>query len=452
MAAVRSATQDLAAFASSLTFERIPAEVRTRTRNLAFDAIASGLAGCTADEVAQIDALARSLGSSTEATVIGSRPASLAGAALLNGYLITAATVCDVHRPSLFHVTPEVVPPALSLAERTGASGADLITALTAGLEVATRIASGINYPAFRARGWHSPGVIGPFGGAASAGRLIRLDPERLKNAFGLAGSQAAGTFAHWGTPTIKFHQGRGALAGTLAVLLAESGFEGAADILQSEDGGLLSAYTDGGDPAAMVNRLGQDWQLMTISMRRWPVASSVQSMVTALFAALERTGTDAPGVDGVQVRLSDAPYRMHGELGWDSTFRARLSARYVTSVIIQDRTCWLDQFSPARIADPALDDFAKSHVQVELDEELPRDSASVCLTLSDGREVVERCDVALGDAANPLSFEDIAGKFQEAAHGRLDAGATDRLIALFEGLESVDDVRGPLTDLRIAT
>lgn len=447
--ATRSVTDELASFASSLTHERIPAEVRTRVRNLAFDAIASGLAGGTATEVVQVETIARSLGSAADATVIGSRPASWGGAAFLNGYLITAATVCDVHRPTLFHVTPEVLPPALVLAERGGASGSDLITALAAGLEVATRIASGINYTAFRARGWHSPGVIGPFGGAAGAGRLMRLDPVRMRNALGLAGSQAAGTFAHWGTPTIKFHQARGAFAGTLSALLAESGFEGAADILQADDGGLVNTYTDDGDPGSMVDQLGQNWQLMTISMRRWPVASSLQSMATALFSALARADAPASGIEGVRVRLSETPYRLHGELGFDSTFRARLSARYVTSVIVRDRACWLDQFSPARIADPALADFAGHHVQVEPDEELPRDSASVAITLSDGQEVVERCDSPLGDAANPLSFDDIADKFREAARGRLDAQPAARLISLFERLESVDDVRGPLLDLR---
>ena len=48
---------------------------------------------------------------------------SLAGTTLLNGYLITAVTVCDVHRPTLYHTTPQVISPALAIAERDGASG-----------------------------------------------------------------------------------------------------------------------------------------------------------------------------------------------------------------------------------------------------------------------------------------------------------------------------------------
>ena len=51
----------------------------------------------------------------------GSAAISL-GATMLNGFLITAVTMCDTHRSTLTHVTPEVMPPALAIAERDGAS------------------------------------------------------------------------------------------------------------------------------------------------------------------------------------------------------------------------------------------------------------------------------------------------------------------------------------------
>src|SRR5262249_56033112 len=86
-----------------------------------------------------------------------------------------------------------------------------------AGCEVTTRMGLGLDYPAFRARGWHGPGIIGPFGAAAAVGSLLKFDADTMARSFGLAGSQAAGTFAAWGTPTVKFHQCRGAISGLLA-------------------------------------------------------------------------------------------------------------------------------------------------------------------------------------------------------------------------------------------
>src|SRR5690606_7263165 len=148
-----------------------------------------------------------------------------AGATLLNGYLVTAVTMCDVHRTTLTHITPEVVPPAPAIAERDGLSGRELVAALAAGFETMTRIGLGWDVAAAGARGWHSPGGRGAFGAAAAVGRLLGFDPDTMASAFGLAGSQAAGTFAAWGTPTVKFHQCRGALSGLMAALLAQQRF-----------------------------------------------------------------------------------------------------------------------------------------------------------------------------------------------------------------------------------
>src|SRR5580700_3395554 len=211
------ATRALAKFASTLTYDAIPQRVRDHCKNLLLDALACAVAGRLGEETGQVAALASGLAQSGESSVIGGEPSSLAGATLLNAYLVTAVTMCDVHRETMTHVTPEVMPPALAIAERDGLNGRALLAALAAGCEVTTRVGIGTDYPKFRARGWHGPGIFGPFGAAAAVGSLLKFDADTMARAFGLAGSQAAGTFAAWGTPTVKFHQCRGALSGLMA-------------------------------------------------------------------------------------------------------------------------------------------------------------------------------------------------------------------------------------------
>jgi len=111
-------TQVLAEFAAGLTYDAIPAAAREHCKNLLMDALACALAGHKGEETGQVEALAGALAQSQETSVIGAGRLSLAGASLLNGYLVTAVTMCDVHRPTLTHITPEVVPPALAIAER----------------------------------------------------------------------------------------------------------------------------------------------------------------------------------------------------------------------------------------------------------------------------------------------------------------------------------------------
>ena len=116
-------TETLARFAASLTLDAIPARTQRATKALLLDALACALAGHQGEETVEMAALASALAQSNESSIIGGGHLSLAGATLLNGYLITAVTMCDTHRATLTHITPEVVPPALAIAERDDASG-----------------------------------------------------------------------------------------------------------------------------------------------------------------------------------------------------------------------------------------------------------------------------------------------------------------------------------------
>src|SRR3954466_983822 len=169
-------TAALAQFASALKYEDIPQRTRDYAKNILLDTLACAVAGHQGEETHQLAALASGIAQSTESSVIGGDRLSLAGATMLNGYLITAVTMCDIHRSTLTHVTPEVVPPALAIAERDNLSGRDLLVALAAGFEVTTRIGVGSDWPVMRAKGWHGPGVLEPFGGAAAVGRLRGFD------------------------------------------------------------------------------------------------------------------------------------------------------------------------------------------------------------------------------------------------------------------------------------
>jgi 2-methylcitrate dehydratase PrpD len=439
-------TKELAGFIAGLSIGDIPPQTREHVKDYILDALASALAGQQGDEVKQIYALASALGSSQEASVIGGARLSLAGATMLNAYLVTAVTVCDVHRPTLYHTTPEVVPPALAIAERDALSGADLLLAVAAGLETSVRIALATNYPAFRARGWHSPGVVGPFGGAAALGKLLKLDATQQINAFGLAGSQSAGTFAHWGTPTIKFHQCRGALSGLMAGLLAQQGFRACAEILAHPDGGIFNAYSDGGKPETVVAELGTRWMLEDIALRIWPAASSIQTAMTGLLALIEKHDLRPDNVAKIRVGLSKAVYDMHGTLPWNDKFKALLSAPYVISIMLHDRRCWLEQFEPSRYLDAQVDRFTRERVEVVTDADLRGTAAFVEVRTTAGAKLHDRRECAKGDPDDRLKRAEIEQKLRTAARDLVTDSQVDRIIAAVDRLERLHSVR-ELTD-----
>lgn len=434
-------TGQLANFVAATDLADLPKNTRERARIILIDTVASALMGGHSTEAAMIEQLATATAGRGDSPVVGRSSLAKIGAVLLNGYLITAVTACDVHRPTLCHVTPEVFPPAVAVATERGASGADFLLAFALGLETTIRVGLGSDYPAFRARGWHSPGVWGPFGAAAAAGRLLGLDGRQLRNAFGLAGSQAAGTFAHWGTPTIKFHQARGALSGYLAATLASTGFEAAADVLTTPDGGIYHAYADGGKPDVVLDGLGDHWELEHLSLRPWPLASSLQSVATALMHLVATEGASTATVTRARVGLSPNVYDMHGTLPWDDGFRALLSAPYVTAVILADGTCGLGQFTPQRLADRELDRFTREKVEVVADDTVTGTGAAVDLDLIGGRRVHDRRAVPRGDEADPLSLADVRAKLLAAADGVLPSGRAEDMASRLEQIEDLPRV-----------
>ena len=437
------ATAALAEFAAGLQIGDVPPDAREATKMLLLDALACALAGHRGEETAQMTGMAASLAQSGENTVIGGGRLSLAGATLLNGYLITAVTMCDVHRPTLTHITPEVVPPALAIAERDRVPGGELLAALAAGLETTARIGLGLDYPEFRRRGWHGPGVIGPFGAAAAVGRLRRFDGDCMARAFGLAGSQSAGTFAAWGTPTVKWHQCRAALSGLMAALLAEQDFIATREFLTARDGGLYGTWAGGGTPEMATRDLGGRWELQQVSLRLWPAATALQEVLTALSALTGRGGVAFEDIARVEIALSRTPFDMHGGFGtYKAKFEALLSAHYVAAVFLRDGTLTLDQFEPACYDDPELRAFAAERVEVRPEPGLAPGEAAVEITMRNGETLTGRCDHPLGTPENPLSWAQVADKFRSCATQALPDGRIEEVAAMVADLEALADAR----------
>ena len=448
----KNITFDLANFASNLTYKKIPKEVTDFTKLLIMDALACALAGENSEETTKLRTLATSIALSKESSVIGGRKLSLAGSVLLNSYLITAVTMCDTHRETLTHIMPEILPAALAIAELDHKNGSELITAVAIGCEVACRIGIGLDYPAFRARGWHGPGVTGPFGAAAAVANLRKFKAEKMTLAFGLAGSQAAGTFAAWGTPTVKFHQCRGSLSGVMAALLAEDNFAASKEILTAKDGGLFNTYSNGGKPKRVVKGLGVRWEFQQIALRMWPAATGLQGLVTALTNLVKENEFSFDKIKTVKVKLSETQYKMHGVFAnYEAKFQALLSAHYTSAVVLRDRELTLAQFEPKCYNNSVLRNFAAKKVIVGYDPVLTGQQCAITLEIKDGSILSCQTDHPLGAPENPVSFPEVEEKFRIYASEKLPKRRINRIITTINELEKLDDTRRLMDMLRIA-
>ncbi len=142
----------------------------------------------------------------------------------------------DVHLAMQGHPGVAVIPAAWALALAEGRDGAALIRAIVGGFEIACRVGLLVG-PSHYARGWHATGTVGTFGAMAASVLLLGLDEDRIAHGFGIAGTQAAGLKAVFGTMSKPLHAGRAAANGLTAARLAARGFTSHPDILGAAQG-----------------------------------------------------------------------------------------------------------------------------------------------------------------------------------------------------------------------
>src|SRR6185312_515543 len=118
-------------------------------------------------------------------------------------------------------------------------------------------------------RHFHTTGTAGTVAAAAAAGRLLSLSAAQMVDAFGSAGTQAAGLweFLRDGADSKPLHAGKAAANGLMSAYLARDGFTGAHEILAGAQG-MGAGMSADADPARLTERLGSRWALAETSFK----------------------------------------------------------------------------------------------------------------------------------------------------------------------------------------
>jgi hypothetical protein len=112
----------------------------------------------------------------------------------------------------------------------------DRAAATAVGYRVAELVADALG-PGHVEIGWCVAATAGTIGATAAAGRLLGLDEVALRNALGLAATQAAGLNAARDTNAGPLQLGKAAANAVEAALLAADGFTSAAEPLEGRRG-----------------------------------------------------------------------------------------------------------------------------------------------------------------------------------------------------------------------
>src|SRR5215470_9388519 len=245
-----SATEELAAFAVGITYDKLPATVIERLKTCVLDALGCCIFGVTLPWTRMLIDLVREEGSNRQTRIVGTDlKASVAQAVLIGATAGHGFEMDDIHATAHLHAGSLALPAGLALAEQQGSiDGKSFIAGLAAGCEVGLRVSLAATGKLFM-RGHHFQGACGPFVAAATGVNLLKLKGEAAQHALGIAGSFGAGLMAaQEGAMSKRLHCGRAAQAGVLGAELAARGFTGIPDVLEASYGGFLSTFSGAPD------------------------------------------------------------------------------------------------------------------------------------------------------------------------------------------------------------
>ena len=317
------------------------------------------------------------------------------------------------------------------------------VRAVALGYDIGPRVTMCLGVPALsREAHKSSHSIAGVFGAAAAAGCASALDVRQMRWLIDYTAQQSSG-IAAWQRDSDHIEKafvfgGMPARSGVTSALLVRSGWTGIDDILSGPDNFIL-ANAPNADPARLIEKLGERYEIIRTNIKKWSVGSPIQAPLDALEILLKRRPFDAEQVRSVSVRLGvrEASVVNNRDI-------PDICLQHMVAVMLIDGTVsFLAAHDVARMRDPAV---LRQRAKVELvpDQELERRvrEAIVSVTLTDGAVLDEHVRNVRGTADNPMPREEVVAKCRDLLVPVLGRTQSAQLIDRVLELERVGNIR----------
>lgn len=449
--------RELAEFLTRTSVTDLPPQAVEYAAMLIASTVASAAMGSGLASSAIIRSLARERGGTPDASPWFERGVKLpvAEAAQVNAVMSDAAASDDSDLRNIVHAGTTLVATALAIAERTGARGEDVLTAIVLGYEAAGRIGEAIT-PGFRPSGFHGC-LVAIFGGAVAAGRLLQLDSARLAQAIALSATSIGGLMAAANTSTAReYHAGLAAMLGIHAALAAQGGYQAEEGILETRRG-FFEVYggTDGRTASAGVtHELGLSWDIMTdMAIKLVPGGHPYHALAEAAANAAKEGDILPEMVESITVSRPGFT-ALTGPLHPTDLIGMAHSPAYFLAAGAADRNFSWIHATAEKISDPVIHELIdKIQVGIPPTDNVPRyrQGATVTIRTNDGRISTSTVFEPKGAASGGIGWGDVDTKYRTLVPR---AGVTERQVeaslAIIHDFRAVDHVSTLINLLRV--
>ncbi len=414
-------SQTLAKYAANLQFTDIPTRVVRKTEDLFVDWVGSALAGKGARAVESIAKFAGNMAPIQQQAYPGSAEilihrsySSPMFAAMVNAAASHVVEQDDVHNASVFHPATVVFSPALAVAQAIGASGQEFLTACVAGYEVGIRVGEFLGRSHYKI--FHTTGTAGSLAAAAAVGRLLHLSPEQMLNAFGSAGTQAAGLweFLRDAADSKQLHTAHAASTGLMSAYLAKDGFTGAKHILEGPQGMAAGMSTDA-DVSKLTEGLGTRFATEETSFKYHASCRHTHPAADALLKVMQENQLQIDQIAKVITHVHQGAIDVLGPVVDPKTVhQSKFSMGTVLALAARFGYAGLNEFESS-FSNDDIQAFCQKVEMVldpEVDQAYPRKwIGKVTVIAKDGKTYAGRVDDPKGDPDNTLTRLEIETK-----------------------------------------
>jgi 2-methylcitrate dehydratase PrpD len=448
-------TAGLARYVCDLQFADLPADVVAMAKDVFLDAIGGQLACSTLPHCRMAIEYARQQAGPADATVLGTElRTSVEHAALVNGIMGHGDEIDEVLE--LFgHTSAVLVPAVLAVGEREHSSGEDLIVALVAGYDVASRLSiAGFSLDKLGPRNFQQASTAGSVASAAAAGKLLRLDQLAMQAAFGLAAEQACGLQAmrmEDGHMNKSLHMGVGSRNGVASAYLARCGYGGIFDVLDPPYS-MFEAFIPGaGRPDELLDGLGARFDILLTAIKYYSAGHPMHCAISGLLTIMDTHGLTVDDIASVDLQMETLIKKM---LSHSPTLNVNIE--YVVTVAALERDVRWEHYTEEYRQRPQVREFlgrVTSRGNPELDElkQANRGArpAIVTVTTTDARTFTEQVLYPPGHPRNPVDRSRVRAKFRRWATMVISEDQANSLVSTVDALEDLRDIND-LRDLLV--
>ena len=451
----RPLAERLATYAHSLTYEELDGATIERVKTLLIDTIGCGVGAWDEKPVRICREIA--LSAAGPATVIGTqRRTATELAAFANAAAFRYLDFNDTY-VGRFSVHPsDNIAACLAVAEAEHASARELITAIVIAYEVNCRLVDALD---ISTRGWDPP-VFGLPAVALAAGRLMKLNPDQLSHAIGIAlndhipmAQTRVGALSDW-KGLAAAEAGRNAV---FAARLALAGLTGPAPVFEGSSGFFAQVSGPAHVDVESFGRRGIQFRLHKCNLKPYPAVIYTQTAIVAGIEVAKEAGS-LDRISSIDIATTRRGYQRTGSEPekWSPKTRetADHSLPYITARAMFDGDITNESFAPQKFRDPAVLALMQK-IKVAEDPALTARTGGavptrVTATLIDGRRISREVDYAPGFAERPMSKSDVERKFRGNVGKRWSEKRTDGVLKALWALEQTTNLSLLLSKLSL--